>query len=161
MKEFFVEVIMKYGIESVVLALIINLLTGIIKIPIKKSAKKLSDSSKVTRFIVFLPILLGYLISLLYYEVILDGFIFDEGFVTLWVTSTSLSLTIYAVIENLFPKKKKQQEEDYIKSTENILEIMNVFITEIVKPSLKLKQEEPQKKLVLKGSINNSNKIDN
>ena len=56
MREYIIELIKTYGIEPVLLALLINILTGLIKIPIKKLADKLKDSSKVTRFIVFLPI---------------------------------------------------------------------------------------------------------
>ena len=66
MRDLFIELITKYGLETVALALIINLLTGVIKLPIKKLATRLKDSSKLTRFIVFLPILLGFGITCLY-----------------------------------------------------------------------------------------------
>ena len=46
------EAIGQYGLETVLTALLINILTGLIKIPLKKWAERLEDSSKATRFIV-------------------------------------------------------------------------------------------------------------
>ena len=47
------DAITQYGLEAVLIALAINLLTWLIKLPIKKAAQRLEDSTKVTRFIVF------------------------------------------------------------------------------------------------------------
>ena len=97
----------KYGLEKVVLALVVNLLTSIVKIPIKRWAKKLKDSSKLTRFIVFLPAILGFGIVAAYSKFIKLEFAFDKPFISLWITTSSLSLTFYAVIEKLFFNGKK------------------------------------------------------
>ena len=51
-----VESITEYGLNTVIIAFLINAVTAIFKIPIKILAKKLDDYTKVTRFIVFLPI---------------------------------------------------------------------------------------------------------
>ena len=56
MMEQILEMITTYGLETVAIALIINVLTGFVKMPIKSLANKLKDYTKVTRFIVFLPV---------------------------------------------------------------------------------------------------------
>ena len=61
------EMIRIYGLETVVIALLVNIFTGIAKMPIKSLASKLKDYTKVTRFIVFLPVLFGFLFSFLYF----------------------------------------------------------------------------------------------
>ena len=103
MMEQILEMITTYGLETVAIALIINVLTGFVKMPIKSLANKLKDYTKVTRFIVFLPVGFGFFI------------------VTLWLTSSSLSLTFYAIFEKLFPSKKKIFNESEIKASEKIL----------------------------------------
>lgn len=57
------EMVTTYGLETVVIALLVNLLTGLVKMPIKAWANKLKDYTKVKRFIVFLPIGFGFLLS--------------------------------------------------------------------------------------------------
>ena len=54
------DIIAKYGLETVIIALVINLATGVVKLPIKAWASKLEDRTKVTRFIVFLPLFWAY-----------------------------------------------------------------------------------------------------
>lgn len=54
------DTIAKYGLETVLIAVMITVLTGLIKWPIKALAKRLNDYTKVTRFIVFLPIVLAF-----------------------------------------------------------------------------------------------------
>ena len=96
-----------YGMETVLSALLVNVLTGLVKMPIKSLANKLNDYTKVTRFIVFLPIGFGFLLSFLYARFMVGVFNFDRAFITMWLTSSSLSLTFYAIFEKLFPSKKK------------------------------------------------------
>lgn len=115
------EMIRTYGLETVVIALLVNIFTGIAKMPIKSLASKLKDYTKVTRFIVFLPVLFGFLFSFLYVRLIVGEFNFDREFVTMWLTSSSLSLTFYAILEKLFPSKKKVLSECEIKTSEAIL----------------------------------------
>lgn len=122
------EMIRTYGLETVVIALLVNIFTGIAKMPIKSLASKLKDYTKVTRFIVFLPVLFGFLFSFLYVRFIVGEFNFDREFVTMWLTSSSLSLTFYAIFEKLFPSKKKVLSECEIKTSEAILESIKRLI---------------------------------
>lgn len=116
-----IKAISEYGLESVVIALAINLLTGIIKLPLKKLAGRLEDSTKATRFIVFLPIIFGFALAALYVQFFSGGFTFNQAFITLWVTSSSLSLTFYAIFEKLFPKKQKVLTEEEIAANQAVL----------------------------------------
>ena len=97
------EMIRTYGLETVVIALLVNIFTGIAKMPIKSLASKLQDYTKVTRFIVFLPVLFGFLFSFLYVRFIVGEFNLDREFVTMWLTSSSLSLTL----RKCFRRRKK------------------------------------------------------
>ena len=56
----------QYGLETVLLALAINLCTALCKLPIKMLARKAKDSVKITRFIVFMPVVLGFILALCY-----------------------------------------------------------------------------------------------
>ena len=116
------EAIGQYGLETVLIALLINILTGLIKIPLKKWAERLEDSSKATRFIVFLPIVFGFALSALYVQFFGGGFAFDEPFVTLWVASSSLSLTFYAIFEKMFPKKQKALSAEELAANQAVLD---------------------------------------
>ncbi len=119
--ETILSLINTYGLETVIIALLINVFTGIIKMPIKKLASKAKDSTKITRFIVFLPIILGFGFTFLYVRFFDGGFDFNRAFVTLWITSSSLSLTIYAILEKIFPSKKKLLTACEVKTSESIL----------------------------------------
>ena len=148
MKEYIIELITVYGLETVLFAFAINILTGLIKLPIKKLASNLKDSSMVTRFIVFLPILLGFGLTVLYYELFKSGLVFNKEFITLWITSTSLSLTFYAIYEKLFPSKKKIIMSTEIIITEKILSEITNFLNAFL--SLPLNEIE-NKRIILKG----------
>ena len=102
------ELVKDYGLETVVIALLVNVVVGIVKMPIKALAGKLKDYTKVTRFIVFLPIIFGFLFSICYAYFIQQAYSFNKEFVTLWLTSSSLSLTFYAIFEKIFPSKKQK-----------------------------------------------------
>ena len=125
MKDLIIELITVYGFETVLIALVINILTGIIKIPIKKLASKLDDSSKVTRFIVFLPILIGFGITCLYVYFFKNVIVINRAFLTLFCTSTSLSLTFYAIFEKLFPNSNSLKNDNL--QTKKILEEIESF----------------------------------
>ena len=161
------EMITLYGFETVIIALMVNLFTGLTKIPIKVLANKLNDYTKVTRFIVFLPILLGFLISIIYVELIQRATLFDKDFFTLWLTSSSLSLTFYAIFEKLLPSKKKITNDVEIKTSQAILEkIKSLVETNILKVDSAVNEMEESggvniekngienKKIVLKGKSN-------
>lgn len=126
------DIIAKYGFETVIIALVINLATGVVKLPIKAWASKLEDRTKVTRFIVFLPIILGLLITWIYARFIKGSFVFDTMFTTLWLTASSLSLTFYAIYEKMFPSRKKLLQSNEIKTSEALLEKIKVLIETVV-----------------------------
>ena len=162
------EMITTYGLETVLIALLVNVLTGLVKMPIKSLANKLNDYTKVTRFIVFLPIGFGFLLSFLYANFIIGAFDFDRAFITMWLTSSSLSLTFYAIFEKLFPSKKKALSDCEIKTSETILtnirqlveqflpkkdieETPNEETTEIEEP---VAEEVKDNKIILRGKAN-------
>ena len=122
MNEKIVSLITDYGLEAVVLGLAINVLTGLIKLPIKSFAKKLEDGSKLTRYLVFLPVILGFCLTLGYTAAIKGEIDITREFVTLWVSSSSLSLTFYALWEKLFPTKEKLKKEYIIEENDKLLD---------------------------------------
>ena len=138
-----IEIIKTYGIETVLIALVINILTGIIKTPIKKVCKGLNNSKNITRFIVFLPIIIGFGVTYLY-KYYFDVCLFDKEFLTAWLTSTSLSLTFYAVFEKIIPNNSKNNVfETEIKPTQLVLEEI-IDITNNI-------DSNTNKKIVLRG----------
>ena len=139
MKEYIVDLILEYGLETIILALIINILTTIIKIPIKKYAKRLSDSKKVTRFIVFIPILIGFIITLLYSYLCNNEFLVNKEVLKMYTTSTSLSLSFYAVYEKLIYKKTKNVE---VEASLGLINMLNEVINEENKIILTKKKEK-------------------
>lgn len=122
MNEKVVRLITEYGLEAVILGLAINVLTGLIKLPIKAFAKKLEDGSKLTRYLVFLPVMLGFFLTLGYTAAIKGRIEITREFVTLWVSSSSLSLTFYALWEKLFPTKEKLKKEYIIEENTKLIE---------------------------------------
>ena len=154
MKDLIIELITVYGFETVLIALVINILTGIIKMPIKKLARKLEDSSNVTRFIVLLPILLGFGITCLYFYLFKQGILFNRTFLTLFCTSTSLSLTFYAIFEKLFPSKSKIEEKAEINASEKILKFITDILDSVTVKSEKNEETSNSSKLVLRGKCN-------
>lgn len=151
-----IEIITKYGLETVIIALIINLLTGLIKMPIKALASRAKESSKITRFIVFLPILLGFGITYCYFQFILKSFAFDRVFITQWITSSSLSLTFYAIFEKIFPKRKKILTSKEIEESEKAIE----EVSEIVETIMSETEVKTPKKIILRGNKNVKTEIE-
>lgn len=122
MEEEIINIISEYGLEAVILGLVINVLTGLLKIPIKTFTKKLEDGSKVTRYLVFLPIILGFCLTLGYMAATKGEIDMTKEFITLWLSSSSLSLTFYALWEKLFPAKEKLKKEYIVEENEKLLE---------------------------------------
>lgn len=96
------KLIMDYGLETVVIALAINMLTGISKLPLKAIAKKMEDGSKLTKYLVFLPLLWGLVLTLAYVKVRTGAVTWNKTFVTLWLTSSSLSLPLYQMRKRIY-----------------------------------------------------------
>lgn len=100
------EMIANYGINNFVLALLIIITTGFFKIPFKLiTAKWQSKGINLNRFIVFLPILFGIGYAALY-TYIFYGVAWSDDTLSIALTSTTLSLSIYAITEKLFERKK-------------------------------------------------------
>ena len=138
-----IEIIKAYGIETVLIALVINILTGIVKIPIKKMCSGLKNSKNITRFIVFLPIIIGLGVTYIY-KYYFDISLMDKEFLTTWLTATSLSLTFYAVFEKIIPNTSKNNEfEEEIKTTQLVIEEL-IDITNNV-------DSNTNKKIILRG----------
>ena len=162
------EMITTYGLETVVIAILTNVSTGLAKMPIKSLASKLKDYTRVTRFIVFLPILFGFLFSFVYERFIVGVFNFDREFITMWLTSSSLSLTFYAIFEKIFPSKKKILSDCEIKTSETILENIKQLLektlqNDVIKGDLKetsteskcvTEEEVKDNKIILRGRGN-------
>ena len=163
------EMVMTYGLETVVIALLVNILTGLVKLPIKALADKLNDYTKVTRFIVFLPIGFGFLLSFLYAKYMVGTFSFNRAFATMWLTASSLSLTFYAIFEKLFPSKKKLLSDCEIKTSETILANIKQLIEEILpkesvetqigEETVENSEKKLGEKIVLRGKINAESKV--
>lgn len=94
-----VDLLSEYSIDVVIIAVVVFVLTGIVKIPIKLLAQKIEDSTSLTRFITFLPVILSFGILVCYQNFIIGAFAFDGEFVISWMTSSSASLAIYAFAE--------------------------------------------------------------
>ena len=88
----------KGEVVSTVLAVVIVILTSIIKIPIKKLAQKRALPAKVTRFIPLIPIILGGVLSALVTWV-KSGTLGDE-FYELWLCATGSSIALYSIYAN-------------------------------------------------------------
>ena len=119
-----VDLVNKYGLNTVILALIINVLTSIFKLPIKRK----TDDKNITRFIVFMPIVLGFIVTYLFELIIYKEVIFNQEFMNLFIRSTSLSLSFYAIVEKLFQSKKI--EDKTIEATQEVLNMISKVIEE-------------------------------
>lgn len=121
MTEQILNLIADYGLETVCIALCVNLFTGIVKLPVKAIADKTKKGTRITRFIVFMPILFGFVFTLLYFLYIIRSPLFGKQFITLWLTSSSLSLTFYAIFEKLFPKKSQSPSREEIEESRELI----------------------------------------
>ncbi|MCH5164505.1 MAG: hypothetical protein J1F36_05760 [Clostridiales bacterium] len=136
-----VEIIAQYGLETILIAVMVNILTALIKTPIKYFASKTKHSTRITRFIVILPIVLGFAITLCYRKFLLCDLSFGKEFVTLWLTSSSLSLTIYAVMEKMLPSKKSILQDSETEMTEKIIGRLQSIADGVFKNETTNKQE--------------------
>lgn len=115
------KLIIDYGLETVVIALAINVLTGITKLPVKALAKKMEDGTKITKYLVFMPVVYGFVLSVIYLKIRTGTVVFNKAFAALWLSSSSLSLTLYAVFEKLFPSKEKILKDYEIEANKKLI----------------------------------------
>lgn len=128
----FLELVQGYGFNSILIAVTVCILTGLIKMPIKNIAAKAKAPEKYTKYITFLPLILGFGITALYEYFIMKTVKISGDFITLWLTSSSLSLAIYAFIEKFIPSKKKILSIEEIRQNEELLnKIKDCLTTEV------------------------------
>ena len=142
MTEDIVSIISQYGLETIMIAVLINIATALIKMPIKYFANKTKHSARITRFIVILPLIIGFVITLCYMKFIVCNFSFGKEFVTLWLTSGSLSLTVYAVIEKMIPSKKSVLQDNEAEMTEKIIDKLQTIADGVFNNEQKHEQKE-------------------
>ena len=131
------EFITKYHLEAIVLAIIITALTGVLKMPIKKLATKAKNSSSITRFIVFMPIILGFGLAVCYEQFLVKDLKFDKEFYLLWLSSSGLSLTIYSILEKVFPSRRKILQENEIEQNKVLIkELKDTFLGAVAEDTL-------------------------
>ena len=116
------ELVQEYGVNSVLIAAGVCILTGLIKMPIKRLAAKTKEPSKYTRYITFLPLMFGLGATALYEYLIAGTVRFTGDFVTLWLTSSSLSLAIYALLEKFIPSKRKILSDEEIRQNQTAID---------------------------------------
>lgn len=148
-----VQLIQQYNFNSVLIATAICILTGLIKIPIKALASKTKDSSKYTKYITFLPLVLGFAITALYEYIVTQDFHVTEEFIILWMTSSSLSLAIYAFIEKFIPSKKKILSAEEIKQNKDMIDkLKDRFIKESEQKTIEEEGIKQNKTKEIKGN---------
>ncbi len=109
------------GITAIA-ALATVILTGIIKLPLKKLAEKFTCAKKITRFIVFLPLVTGFGMTTLINSLLTGQSHFDAQFFMKWLSAVSLSLAIYAFWEKFVPSEKKFLTETEIQANKEAVE---------------------------------------
>ena len=122
MKEQILQTVATYGLETIVIALAVNFLTGLFKLPIKAGARKMKDGTSLTRFIVFLPIMFAAGLTLVYGYITNGTWEIDKDGITIWLTASSLSLSLYAIFEKLVPSKRKILEGYEIEENKKLIE---------------------------------------
>lgn len=123
------ELITTYGVDTVLIAVVTTVLTGIVKMPIKSLAKRSVNSHAITRFITFLPVIFGLGVTALAMWLI-DGTIDfqHEAFYIQWLSAVSISLAIYAFWEKFVPSKSKILSEAEISANEELIEKIEALV---------------------------------
>ncbi len=117
-----IQLIMDYGVDTLVIALCTVVFTGLFKIPIKKLADKTKNSKKITRFVTFLPMVFGFGLTVLSTYLLKKQLNFNKAFYVQWVSSVSLSLAIYAFGDKFVPSEKKILSEAEIEANKAAVE---------------------------------------
>ncbi len=150
--------ITNYGLETVILAVAVNLLTAIIKIPIKKVAN-LGGVKKYTGFIVFIPIILSFILAVTFESFKNQTFTLNEAVLTTTINVASLSLAIYAVIEKVIPKNYVYMTKEELAENSAVIQKLKRSIEAETEQSSSIINEEINKEtttanevIVLKGN---------
>lgn len=119
-----------YGIDVLILGVIVSAITGIVKLPLKAWAQKSINPEKWTRFIVFLPIVLGFGLIALKTYLCNGGIKINTEFIKEWISSVSISLLIYAFWEKFIPSKKKILSEAEIEENRKVVDYIKGIMEE-------------------------------
>lgn len=131
-----IEVLSDASTGTAAVALATVVLTGIIKLPLKKLAAKFTNCKKITRFVVFLPVILGFGLTVLLAFFVNGKVDINGEFYMQWLSAVSLSLAIYAFLEKFVPSEKKILSEAEINA--------NTAVVEKLKDSLPTDKKEDQ-----------------
>ncbi|MDE6104963.1 MAG: hypothetical protein K2G38_04710 [Clostridia bacterium] len=118
----------EYGLDTLLIAAIIVVFTGVVKIPIKRLAQKTKSGKKFTKFITLIPIVSGFGITALVSFVLTHEVKLGQAFIRQWLAAVSLSLAIYAFWEKFAPSKKAALLGKELEESKSILDrIKSVF----------------------------------
>ena len=164
-----IDFLTSIGLQVPIMSLVIVILTGLIKIPIKHLADKTHSPKKITRFITLLPVVLGFGLTVLV-MFLCNGIVnFTDAFYNIWLSSVSLSLAVYAVWEKFVPSEKKLLSDAEIKANQELVDelkdkLINNHITELTEANDNIVQavEQPEsvettthRKIILTNHKNN------
>lgn len=145
--------------ENIPIAIITCVLTGILKLPVKALAEKFKNTHAITRFLVFLPLAISFGITMLFGIFIEHGLNFDGEFFSIWLSSASLSLAIYAFWEKLVPLGKSGLTNSVLEESKDLVETLKNTFKEENQPQSKIDNQKEvstqNKRIILK---NNKNK---
>lgn len=125
-----IQLIMDYGVDTLMIALCTVVFTGLFKIPIKKLADKTENSKNITRFITLLPIFFGFGLTALSSFLLTKRVYFDKDFYSQWLSSVSLSLATYAFWEKFVPSEKKFLSEAEINVNKSTVEELKSMLVD-------------------------------
>ena len=112
----------EYGLDTLLIAAIIVVFTGVVKIPIKRLAQKTESGKKITKFITLIPIVSGFGITALVSFVLTHEVKLGQAFIRQWLAAVSLSLAIYAFWEKFAPSKKAALSGKELEESKSILD---------------------------------------
>ncbi|MCI8343382.1 MAG: hypothetical protein HFE25_02930 [Clostridia bacterium] len=124
------ELLASYGAGTLLTAVVITVVTGIVKFPIKKFAAKFKNSHAITRFITFLPLFVGFGATALGTWLEQGGCsLADRAFYVRWLSSVSLSLAMYAFWEKFVPSKAKIFSEAELAANKKLAEELKEIVS--------------------------------
>ena len=104
----------KGGVVSAVMAVVIVLLTAVIKQPIKLLAQKRVLPAKVTRFIPMIPIAMGAALTALVLWIKNGSVQFGDEYFELWMCSSGLSIALYSCYANFRDSGKLEFPDKFV-----------------------------------------------
>lgn len=98
----FLKLLNNYTLETILISIVAFLLTYILKIPVKKSSSKLTEEKRkmVNVVIIFIPLIICYISSTIYYGITQGDFIsflIIDSSLSAWL----LSLSLYAIFSKI------------------------------------------------------------